>query len=336
MHTTIVDTLARDRSIAMFEYLPVPHITVIVPVAERPDPLADTYSNYAAVLKQANYTFEFLFVIHPSYDWMTGQITSLANTGEPVRAIHSVRPENETAMLRLAIPYARSKTIVTIPAYKQVEPQELPKLIKQVEDGADMAVGRRWPRNDSVINRIQSRSLTAVVGSLARSRGNTGGLHDVACGVRAIRQTVLKDIPLHGDFGRFLPLIALHRGYKVVEVDCKQHADDIHCRIYSPRVYLTRAVDILGLFFLLRFTDKPLRFFGVPGALLSLFSLLVLFAVFIEKLNGKAVADRPIFLLGVLLLSLGTQAIALGLIGEMIVHFNSTRRRTYRISSETA
>jgi len=82
--------------------------------------------------------------------------------------------------------------------------------------------------------------------------------------------------------------------------------------------------------------DKPLRFFGLAGATLSAAGLLILSVLTFWKAAGDWIGDRPILLLGVLLLTLGIQAIALGLIGEMIVHFNASGRRTYRLRSGPA
>ena len=156
-------------------------------------------------------------------------------------------------------------------------------------------------------------------------------MHDVACGVRAMRRDVLEDLPLYGDFHRFLPLLALRDGYRVEELPAAQHPRDARPRVYSPGIYLRRLIDVLGLFFLLRFTDKPLRFFGLVGAASGLLGAAVLAVLFVQRLGGRGIADRPLLLLGVLLVMLGVQAIALGLVGEIIVHLSAARQRLYRV-----
>jgi hypothetical protein len=146
-----------------------------------------------------------------------------------------------------------------------------------------------------------------------------------------MRTEVLRDLPLYGDFFRYLPLLALHEGYRVDEIDAAQHAGSSAARIYGPGVYLRRLIDVLGLFFLLRFTDKPLRFFGLIGSALSVLGSVTLAVVIAQRFQGRALADRPMFLLGVLILVLGVQSISLGLIGEIIVH-HASRRGTYRLA----
>jgi hypothetical protein len=217
---------------------------------------------------------------------------------------------------------------VTLPAYRQVESSALLPLIAKVED-VDLAVAWRWPRTDARINRIQNRVLHTLVGGLAG-----GKLHDVACGVRAMRPDLIRNVRLYGDVFRFFPLLARREGHAVEEVASPIHPAAMKPRTYPPGTYIRRLLDVLGLIFLLRFTDKPLRFFGLLGGGLALVGSIILFVMFLTKVLGAGIATRPFLLFGVLLLVLGVQAIALGLIGEMIVHLNATRRANYRFRGE--
>lgn len=303
-----------------------PGISVIVPVTERPEPLAELYEEYAQALRKAGYTFEFIFVTEPAHQGMVRPLPALAERGEPIRVFSVGQAVGEGALLKLAAERCRAPVVVTLPAYRRVEASTLPALIGRVRQGADMAVARRWPRRDSWVNRLQSRVLHRLIGQLSGRR-----IHDVACGVRAMRRELLLEIPLYGDFSRFLPLLALQEGYRVEEVPCAQHGGDTGARFYSPGLYLRRLIDVLGLFFLLRFTEKPLRFFGLVGSSLSLLGGLVLVVLLVQRLQGQGLANRPLLILGALLLVVGVQAIALGLVGEIIVHLHATTRRPYRL-----
>lgn len=309
-------------------------LSVIVPVTERPEPLADLYEEYAAPLREAGFSYEFIFI---SSGWNAGSraaVTGLTGRGEPVRVMETGQPLGEGALVRTASARMRGDVLLTLPAYHRVAAASLPALVERVVAGADLVVARRWPRHDSWINRLQNRGFHSLLGGMTRQR-----INDVACGVRAMRPEILEEIPLYGDFFRFLPLLALREGYRVVEVDAPQHPMDVSPRVYSPGTYLRRLIDIFGLVFLLRFTDKPLRFFGLVGSAFSLAGGVILVILLGERLAGnEGIADRPLLLLGVLLFVLGAQAIALGLIGEIIVHVQSQRRPTYRVveSAETS
>jgi len=303
-------------------------ISVLVPVNERPEPLAELYEEFSAPLRAAGWSYEFVFVAEPWCGELTVPLRDLAARGEPVRVLHAGQTAGEALLLKAALAHCRGSIIVTLPAYRRVEAEALPALIAKVRSGVDLAVARRWPRRDSWINRLQNRALHWLIQRVAH-----GKIHDVACGVRAMRREVLEEIPLYGDLSRFFPLIALREGYRVEEFETPQHPADVRARIYGPGIYLRRLIDVLNLFFLLRFTEKPLRFFGAVGSSLSLAGLAILVVVVIQRLGGgEALADRPLFLLGVLMFMLGVQAVALGLIGEIIVHLHAPRRRPYRIA----
>lgn len=302
-------------------------VSVIVPVGERPAPLDGLYREYAAALRQTGRTFEFIFAVEPWRRDLLPALSPLRERGEPVRTLVVGQAVGETALLRIAASEARAPIVVTLPAYRRVDASALPALIRTVEAGADVAIAYRWPRRDAWINRCQSRLLHGAVHRFIGER-----IRDIACGVRAMRRDVLQRLPLYGDFSRFLPLLARREGFRVEEVPATQHDADTRTRIYRPRLYLQRMLDLLNLFFLLRFTEKPLRFFGLVGSLLALTGTLVLGLLFIQRLGGEGIADRPMLLFGALLLVLGAQAIALGLVGEIIVHLHAPDRRPYRIA----
>jgi hypothetical protein len=301
-------------------------VSVIVTVVERPEPLDVLYREYAAVLASCGRSYEFIVVAHPFFREMLQPLIALQQQGEPVRTIESPRSIGETPLLRMGLAEARGDIVITVPAYRQVQPSALRELLAAIDGGVDLAVARRWPRLDSRVNRLQHLALQLTAGRLAN-----GTLHDVACGVRAARREVLQDIPLYGDFARFLPLLAMYNGYNVVEVASEQHPSDRSRRVYGPGLYVRRLIDILGLYFLLRFTEKPLRFFGLIGSILAGVGGIALVVMLVQRILGQPLGNRPLLLLAVLLATLGVQAIALGLVGEMIVHFNASRRRSYRL-----
>jgi hypothetical protein len=103
-------------------------------------------------------------------------------------------------------------------------------------------------------------------------------------------------------------------------------------RVYSPGLYVRRLNDLLAVFFIIRFREKPLRFFGMVGGLTSVLGLALLTVLGVQRLGGHPLGDRPLLVVAVLLFVLGIQSIALGLIGEIIVHASSRRRAVYRLA----
>lgn len=310
---------------------PEPEVSVIVPITERPEPLVELFLEYSAPLIESGCTYEFVFVVEPRNRERVEPLRALAERGQPIRVFEVGHTVGESVLLKLGAARSRAEILLVLPAYRRVQARALTELCARIRAGADLVNCRRSPRSDSWLNRAQTRILHLVVGGLSG-----GCVRDVASGVRGVRRAVLREIPLYGDFYRFLPVIAMREGYRVEEIDAPQHPRDAETRVHSPGIYLRRLIDVLGLFFLARFTFKPLRFFGMIGGILSMLGGGILAILLAQRVGGASLADRPLLLLGVLIFTLGIQAIALGLIGEIIVHFNAANRSPYRVQLRAA
>ena len=301
-------------------------VTIVVPLETGRMSARDVYREYDPPLRRLGVSYEFLFVNRAGDKSLEDTILESAHQRDTVRVLEVGQPLGESAVLRLAWEHSQGRIIITLPPTPRVAPEALPELIYSIERGSDVAVARRWPRHDSWINRLQAGLTTWLLNVLTGSR-----FHDMTCRVMAMRRKVLAEIPLYGSHFRFLPIVAQREGFQVVEVAVPQHLRGGDTRVYSPAVYLGWIIDILGIFFLLRFTYKPLRFFGSLGAAFGLLGGGILVVLVIQRFGGQPMADRPMLLLGVLLVTLGVQAVALGLIGEIVVHFQASQGSTYRL-----
>jgi glycosyltransferase involved in cell wall biosynthesis len=301
---------------------------VIVPVVERTDDLVELYRAFATELDSRGESYEFLFVFDGGFT-PPPELTALSRTREDVRVLRFARTFGETAALRLGIERSKGDVILTLPAYFQVTPEGLPSMLASLEAGSDMVVASRSPRIDSWFNRIQSAVFHRMLSGVTDRR-----FHDIACGVRVMRRPVAEALPLYGDLHRFIPALALREGYLVDEIPVPQHPQDARTRMYSPGVYARRLLDIAAFFFLAKFTEKPLRFFGLVGSIFFVAGAVTSLVLLVERLGGHAIANRPLLLLAVLLVALGVQLMGLGLVGEIIVHLRAPHRRAYRVREQ--
>ena len=244
-----------------------------------------------------------------------------------LRLIQLSKSFGESTALTAGFEYATGAEILTLPAYYQVDPPELVSLVKELDD-CDMAIAVRWPRTvASKFEEIRRNLFHRLVQVLAGER-----FLDLGCNVRLMRRKVINEIPLYGDQHTFLPLLASRRGFRVREVRLLQSSEDRFEGHYGLKVYLQRLLDIFTVFFLTRFTKKPLRFFGMFGSITTLIGGVYLFYLVIERLFfGVALADRPALLLSSLLVVLGLQLFALGLLGELIIFTHGRDIKEYTI-----
>lgn len=301
-------------------------VSAIVPVSERFDDIRALYLDYRNALDSTGQPYEFIFVLDGQYPEILETLTSLRAAGENVKIIQLAQTFGEAAAQTVAFEYSSGDTILTLPAYYQVEPSELTKLLEDLGT-CDMAIGRRFPRVDSKIKQLQTRVFHGVLRFIADAQ-----FRDLGCGMRAFKRRVTKEIPLYGDQHRFLPVLAEKWGFRVREVDVAQSPQDVAPNLYSSGIYLRRILDMLTVFFLVKFTKKPLRFFGLIGSTVFALGGLVLLIVIVQRLFfDVGLADRPALLLSSLFVVLGVQLFALGLIGELIIFSHAGEIKEYTI-----
>jgi glycosyltransferase involved in cell wall biosynthesis len=303
-----------------------PELSVIVPVGPRHDDIEALYQDYKRGLALTGKSCEWVFVLDGNFPREAAALERLSAAGEPITTVRLTRHFGESTALMAGFQSSQGRTILTLPAHSQIESGEIVKLVRAL-DSADVVISHRWPRVGSAWERFRRN---AFHGMIARVTGQR--YRDLGCGARCMKRRVLEEISLYGDLHRFLPVLANRQGFRVVEVDVRQSAKDRYADGYKTREYAHRALDIFTVFFLVRFTKKPLRFFGMVGAVTFGLGALLNLWLAIDKLGfGHALADRPALLLGSLLMVLGLQVFALGLLGELIIFTHARDIKDYQI-----
>lgn len=302
-------------------------ISVIVPVGTRAAEMTTLYSDYRAGLAKLNTSFEMIFVLDGPKPEIAEALKRLQKSGENITIVGLTREFGEATALSAGFEKARGEIILTLPAYWQIEGAEIPKLVDALGH-ADMAIGRRWPRAGGSLETFRRSTFHGLIASVTGMK-----FRDLGCQARAMKRQVLEEITLYGDQHRFLPVLANRQGFRVVEIDTKQSAKDSYKSGYPLREYTHRVLDILTLLFLVRFTKKPLRFFGMVGVVtFGIGALLVLYLVILKVFFGAGLADRPLLLLSSLMVVLGMQLFALGLLAELMIFTHARHIKDYQVA----
>jgi glycosyltransferase involved in cell wall biosynthesis len=301
-------------------------VSIIIVIGERYNDIETVFQEYKTAIESSADNYEFIYVIDGKHPKALSDLKALKNKGESIRIFAFSSWFGEAAALRVGFEHARADTLVTLPAYLQVKPDSLPKLLESL-DGNDMVIGKRWPRVDSRLNQVQTKLFHKM-----QSLVTDNIFSDMGCGVRAFSKKIANEVSVYGDQHRFFPLLASQKGFRVAEIELPQSELDMQKRLYKPGVYLRRLLDILTVFFLVKFTKKPLRFFGLIGSIVFILGLLFLAYVVFERIFfGMPLADRPALLLSSLFIVLGVQVFVLGLIGELVIFTHATELDEYEI-----
>jgi glycosyltransferase involved in cell wall biosynthesis len=300
--------------------------SAVIPVGPRADDLEVLVREYNSAFESTGNPYEIIVVLDAQGGRWLEPLTRLCAEIDCLRVIELSREFGESSALAAGFDAARGETLVTLPAYYQIDPEEIPKLLVEDHDGYDMLVAVR-PRSGASFDKIRRRAFHALFRF-------TSGMHfqDLGCGVRRLKREIAEEIPLYGEQHRFFPALARRRGFRVNEVVLKQSSKDMFRGRYRIREYLHRFLDILTVFFLVRFTKKPLRFFGTVGFIAASIGGVFTSVLIVQRLFfDMPLADRPALLLGSLMVVLGVQTFALGLIGELIIFTHARDMKEYTI-----
>jgi hypothetical protein len=304
-------------------------ISVLIPVGPEANDLLAVHRETLAQIEKLGIDYELLYLVGSAPQAVLDETHRLQRENpERFRVLRFGHPAGEAAMLTAGIERARGEIVFTVPSRFEVEANALAALYEAIENGADLAFASRASWGSAASARHQSQLFNKLISWAAGTR-----FSDIASGTRAMRRGVIEEIPLYGDFHRYLPVLASRLGFAVREVPATQHPSKVAPVIHKPQLYLWRAMDILSIFFLSRFTRQPLRLFGGIGSLFGAVGVGILLVVAVQRFLGTPLADRPILVLGTLLVGLGVQAFTIGLLGERILFFHARNIRDYRIAA---
>ena len=292
------------------------------------DDVIELHNAYKASLEAANLNYEFIYVVDGLLPSVIDELNKLYKLGERIKVVKLGKWFGDATALQVGFEQSSGELILTLPSYKQVDEKDIPKLIQAVNN-KDMIVSWRWPRLDGILNNLQSGVFNKVIKWIVGS-----DFHDLKCSVRLFKREVLEKIYMYGDQDRFLPLIASKYGFKVEEVKVTQAKKDAVQKFYPFANYIARFLELVSIFFLVKFTKKPIRFFGSTGLITFAIGFILAIILFIERaFLGVALADRPIVLVSILLMIFGIQSFAIGLVGELIIFTHAKDIKDYIIET---
>lgn len=304
-------------------------VSVLVLLREDVPDVDEIHREATRQLERAGVTFEFLYLVGSGCPESLRRARAIQEADRKrVRIIEFAGSVGESAMLGAGAERARSDVLLTLPSRFEAQLEVIGDLCDAIREGADLVVAsRRSSRGDSAA-RAQSALFNRLVSVAAGVP-----FRDIASGTRAARRSVFEEIPLYGDYHRYLPLLAHRAGFRIQEIPATPHPRATGPAVHPLRVYLWRAIDLPSIFFVSRFTRHPLRLFGGVGSGFAGAGGLLLLILGIQRLLGTPLADRPALVLAVLLLGLGVQAFTIGLLGELILFFHARTLRDYRIAA---
>ena len=295
-------------------------ISVVVPVHDEERSVALLYDELRSALEPLHAPWEAIFVDDGSTDGTFSALTRLHNSEQNVRVVRLRRNFGKAAALVAGFDQAHGEIVVTIDGDLQDDPAEIPRLLAKLDEGFDLVTGWKTHRRDPISRRILSRIFNRVTSALSGVR-----LHDMNCGLKAYRAEVVHGLRLYGELHRFIPVLAHYRGFRIAELPVNHRPREHGRSRYGVERYLRGFLDLLTVSFIGRYRHRPLHLFGGLGLLLGAIGSAILIYLTVVKALGHAIGQRPLLMLGVLLVVIGLQFFSLGLISEMITSHHEER-----------
>ncbi|MEM6525668.1 MAG: glycosyltransferase family 2 protein [Bacteroidota bacterium] len=297
-------------------------ISIVIPLFNEEESLPELTEWISRVMQSHGFTYEIILVNDGSTDNSWEVIQEISSKIPKVKAISFNRNYGKSAALNTGFKKATGKVVITMDADLQDSPEEIPELYAMIkEQGYHMVSGWKKKRHDPISKTLPSKFFNFITSKISRIK-----LHDFNCGLKAYQNRVVKNIEVHGEMHRYIPVIAKWNGYDAIgEKVVEHHARKYGTTKFGLERFINGFLDLLSITFVSRFKKKPMHFFGTLGTLSFLTGFLITVWVISEKiykirhkLPVRDVVDQPLFFLALVALIVGVQLFLTGFIAEMM------------------
>ncbi len=297
-------------------------VSIVVPLLNEEESLRPLYNEIKKSLKTISIDYEIIFIDDGSTDKSLNVIKELSRFDNKIRYFSFRSNYGKSAALQIAFKHVTGDAVITMDADLQDDPNEIPNLLKKLDQGFDMVSGWKKKRFDPIIKKLSSKFFNYITRLFTRIK-----IHDFNCGLKAYRKEVVQSINVYGELHRYIPVLADWKGFSVTEIIVKHHPRRYGKTKFGISRFFKGFIDLITVIFTTRYIKRPMHLFGFVGMITALVGFVISAWLAFEKLfYGYSLSNRPLLFLGILLTIVGVQFFAIGLLGEILVHnFNDEK-----------
>jgi glycosyltransferase involved in cell wall biosynthesis len=289
-------------------------ISVVIPLRDEEQSLKELTDQLKSTLVLMGGHYELIFVDDGSTDNSFRVLRDLHFHNRRIKVIRFRRNYGKSAALMVGFQKAQGEFIVTLDADLQDDPAEIPNLIKGLKTGFDVVSGWKKKRRDPLSKTIPSKFFNFVTSVVTGIK-----IHDFNCGLKAYRREVVKSINVYGELHRYIPALAHWQGYRIGEAIVQHRPRKYGKTKFGIGRFFKGFLDLLTVLFTTRYITRPLHLFGLWGMASALAGFCIDAYLVEEWVSGRtSLSNRPLFLVGLILIIVGVQIVSTGLLGEMI------------------
>ena len=308
-------------------------VSIIIPVFNEVDAIEKLVENTQNLRHlDKNIEYEIIIVDDGSTDGTGATLKEIQQKNRNLRVVSLVRNYGQSTALQAGFDHSTGDVLITMDGDLQNDPADIPKIIDVLKNNheIDLVAGWRKDRQDSILN----RKLPSMFANYLISYTTGIKLRDYGCSLKGYRRELVSKFRLYGEMHRFIPAIAAEVGAKIIEIPVKHHPRITGKSKYGIDRTLRVILDLIWIQFSRRYMHRPIHAFGGIGLTMLSAGLLIFLWLFFEKiLFDSEIGTRPLLTLGLLLTLLGTQLLAVGLLGELLIriYHEPSGRKQYQI-----
>lgn len=308
-----------------------PRYSIVLPVYNEEDsvlPLVEAITR--AMEGPGRDPYEIVFVDDGSTDRSAELIRGLSEKSPGIRLIRFRKNFGQAAAIAAGFEHSRGEIVITMDADLQNDPGDIPRMLETLARGYDVVCGWRKDRQD----RALSRKVPSKIANWLIRRMTGVTVHDYGCTLKAFRKEVIRKLPLYGGLHRFIPALTADYGARITEMVVTHHPRKFGESKYNIMRTFPVLMDLMFVFFMMRFSRRPFYLFGGAGLLLmGLGGAILAYLVGLKIFLNMSIGGRPLLLLGAIFLVGGIQLFSLGFLTGLLFKFHVETRdeATYSI-----
>ena len=306
-------------------------ISIIVPVFNESESIGLLLDEVINVMSSHKFNFELIVVNDGSKDNTHQVLKQLTLKIKELSVISLRKNYGQTAAMSAGFDNSKGDIVITLDGDLQNDPNDIPLLISEINNGYDLVCGWRFDRKDKLINRkIPSKIANKLIAHVTGLK-----LHDYGCSLKAFKKEIIEDIKLYGELHRFLPVLANIEGAIIKEIKVNHRSRQYGSSKYGIDRTFRVLMDLLTVWFMTKFLTRPMYGFGFVGIISIFFSLAISSYLIVLKIMGEDIGNRPLLMFALILGIAGVQLFSFGLLSELLIrtYHESQSRPIYRIRS---
>ena len=310
-------------------------VSIVIPLLNEEDSLLKLNDWIFKVLKNQSLSFEIIYIDDGSTDKSWISIVGLSEKYSNIKGIRFAKNFGKSQALHAGFESTNGKYVITLDADLQDSPEEIPQLIKNLNEGGyDLISGWKKKRFDSIL----FKNLPSKLFNWAARRVSGINLNDFNCGIKVYRKEVIKNIDVYGEMHRYIPLLAAQEGFNKIGEQIVQHqARKFGYTKFGADRFFKGFLDLITIWFINKFGKRPMYFFGLWGSLMLILGFCFTLYLGIDKLffdvQARLITNRPEFYIALTLMLLGSQFFIAGFLGEIILR-NKKNKKRYTIKEK--